>query len=407
MPFYEHNDRKVSAMRVIEDLKPAGLKGKKVLVRVDFNVPLSDGTVTDDTRVRAALPTIEYLRDAGARIILMSHLGRPAGKGYEEAFSIKPAARVLSRLIGHPVATVDAVTGPEVEKAAAALADGDVLMIENVRFDAREKKNDPAMAQELADVADIYVDDAFGTAHRAHASTEGVAHLLPSYAGFLMSREVNALSNMLDDPAHPFLAILGGSKVSDKCGVIDRMIDRADAIIIGGGMCFTFLAAKGLSVGTSLLEEEWVERAGAMLDKALKAGVDILLPIDVVCADEFKESAQVCTCGIDAIPDDMMGLDIGPATWSCYREAIAKAKTVFWNGPMGVFEMKPFEGGTKVVAEALARNKSACTIIGGGDSVAAIKKFGLEGEYTFVSTGGGASMQLVEGVALPGVAALC
>jgi len=393
-------------MRVIEDLKPADLKGKKVLVRVDFNVPLSEGTVTDDTRIRAALPTIDYLMDAGARIILMSHLGRPAGTGYEEAYSIAPAARVLSKLIGQEVKTVAEVTGPTVEQAADALEDGQVLMVENVRFDAREKKNDPAMAAEYAKIADIYVNDAFGTAHRAHASTEGVAHLLPSYAGLLMTREVQTLSNMLDEPVHPFVAILGGSKVSDKFGVIDRMIDKADTIIIGGGMCFTFLKAQGISVGKSLLEEDWVERAGEMLEKAKAKGVDLMLPVDIICADEFSESAKTCTCPADSIPDDMMGLDIGPATWSYYKEAIAKAKTVFWNGPMGVFEMKPFEGGTRAVAEAVAHNKQAATIIGGGDSVAAIKKFGLADEVTFISTGGGASMQLVEGVPLPGVEAL-
>ena len=393
----------MSDIKTIDSLDAAG---KKVLVRVDFNVPVKDGVVTDDTRIRAALPTIEKLVADGARVILMSHLGRPSGTGYEEAFSLRPAALRLSELLGKPVVFATDTVGEDAQAKAAALRDGDVMLLENLRFDKREKKNDLAFCEQLAALADVYVNDAFGTAHRAHASTAGVAALLPAYAGYLMTREVSTLSGMLDEPKRPFVAILGGSKVSDKIKVIDALIDKCDTLIIGGGMCFTFLMAQGLSVGTSLKEEDWVERAGEMLAKAKERGVELLLPVDVVVADRFAEDADHVTVMADSIPNDMMGLDIGAGTAAMYAEAISKAKMVFWNGPMGVFEMDAFAAGTKAVAEAVAANVDADTIIGGGDSVAAVNKFDLADQMTFISTGGGASMELVQGEKLPGVEAL-
>ena len=393
----------MSNIKTIDELDGAG---KRALVRVDFNVPVKDGVVTDDTRIRAALPTIEKLVDDGARVILMSHLGRPAGTGFEEAYTLRPAALRLSELLGKPVAFATDTVGEDAQAKAASLRDGDVLVLENLRFDKREKKNDPAFCAELAALGEVYVNDAFGTAHRAHASTAGVAALLPAYAGYLMQREVGTLMGMLDDPKRPFVAILGGSKVSDKIKVIDALIDKCDILIIGGGMCFTFLASKGLSVGTSLMEEDWIERAGEMIAKAEERGVDLLLPVDVICADKFAEDAATKAVPVDAIPDDMMGLDIGAGTAALYGDAIKKAATVFWNGPMGVFEMDAFAAGTKAVAEAVAANEAADTIIGGGDSVAAVNKFGLADKMTFISTGGGASMELVQGEKLPGVEAL-
>ena len=393
----------MSNIKTIDELDGAG---KRVLVRVDFNVPVKDGVVTDDTRIRAALPTIEKLVGDGARVILMSHLGRPAGTGFEEAYTLRPAALRLSELLGKPVAFATDTVGEDARAKAASLRDGDVLVLENLRFDKREKKNDPTFCAELAALGEVYVNDAFGTAHRAHASTAGVAALLPAYAGYLMQREVGTLTGMLDDPKRPFVAILGGSKVSDKIKVIDALIDKCDTLIIGGGMCFTFLASKGLSVGTSLMEEDWIERAGEMIAKAEERGVDLLLPVDVICADKFAEDAATKAVPVDAIPDDMMGLDIGAGTAALYGDAIKKAATVFWNGPMGVFEMDAFAAGTKAVAEAVAANEAADTIIGGGDSVAAVNKFGLADKMTFISTGGGASMELVQGEKLPGVEAL-
>ena len=393
-------------MSDIKTIEGVDVRGKRVIVRVDFNVPIKDGVVSDDTRIRAALPTIEYLASNGAKVILMSHLGRPAGEGFEEKFTLAPAAARLGELIEAKVSFADDTVGADARAKAAALNEGEILVLENLRFDKREKKNDASFCEELASLADIYVNDAFGTAHRAHASTAGAAALLPSYAGFLLAGEVATLTGMLDAPNRPFVAILGGSKVSDKVGVIDALIDKADTIIIGGGMCFTFLLAQGKAVGTSLKEEEWVERAGAMIEKARAAGVKLLLPVDVVAVDAFAEDARTQVCSADAIPADMMGLDIGPETEKIYAAAIAEGSTVFWNGPMGVFDMKAFEHGTRAVAEAVAANKAAATIIGGGDSVAAVNKFGLAGEMTFISTGGGASMELVEGKELPGVAAL-
>ena len=393
-------------MADIKTIEGVDVRGKRVLVRVDFNVPVKDGVVGDDTRIRAALPTISYLVEHGAKVILMSHLGRPAGEGYEEKFTLAPAAARLAELIDAPVVFASDTIGEDARAKAANLSDGSIVVLENLRFDKREKKNDPAFCEELASLADLYVNDAFGTAHRAHASTAGVAALLPSYAGFLLAGEVDTLSGMLDAPERPFVAILGGSKVSDKVGVIDALIDKADTIIIGGGMCFTFLLAEGKQVGTSLKEEDWVERAGEMIQKAKAAGVKLLLPVDIVAADAFAEDAAKVTCDADSIPEDMMGLDIGPKTEELYASAIAQGATVFWNGPMGVFEMKAFEHGTKAVAEAVAANTQAATIIGGGDSVAAVNKFELADQMTFISTGGGASMELVESKPLPGVEAL-
>ena len=393
-------------MADIKTIDELDARGKRALVRVDFNVPVKDGAVADDTRIRAALPTIERLVEQGARVVLMSHLGRPAGEGFEEAFTLRPAAQRLSELLGKPVVFATDTVGPDAQAKAASLRDGDVLVVENLRFDKREKKNDPAFCEELAALGDVYVNDAFGTAHRAHASTAGVAALLPAYAGYLMQREVATLSGMLEAPRRPFAAILGGSKVSDKIKVIDALMDTCDTLVIGGGMCFTFLLAQGKAVGTSLKEEDWVERAAAMIAKAEERGVKLLLPVDVVCADRFAEDAEMLTVSVDDIPDGMMGLDIGPETAKLYADAVAEAKTVFWNGPMGVFEMAAFEAGTKAVAEAVAANPDADTVIGGGDSVAAVNKFGLAEQMTFISTGGGASMELVQGEALPGVEAL-
>ena len=391
------------AVNTIDSINAAG---KRVLVRVDFNVPIKDGVVTDATRIIAALPTIEKLVEQGARVILMSHRGRPSGTGFEAEFSLEPAARKLSEILGVPVQFAADTVGEDAQAKAAALEDGQILVIENLRFDKREKKNDPEFCKELAALGELYVNDAFGTAHRAHASTAGVAELLPAYAGYLMEREVATLTGMLDEPKRPFVAILGGSKVSDKIKVIDALMDKADTLIIGGGMCFTFLLSQGKKVGASLKEEDWVSRAADMMAKAEEKGVKLLLPVDVVVADRFAEDAATATVSVDDIPEDMMGLDIGPETARLYCDAIAGASSVFWNGPMGVFEMQAFEAGTKAVALAVAENAAADTIIGGGDSVAAVNKFDLADKMTFISTGGGASMELVQGEELPGVKAL-
>jgi phosphoglycerate kinase len=386
-------------------VKDVDVRGKRVLVRVDFNVPLADGSVTDDTRVRAALPTLRYLVDHGARVIVMSHLGRPKGEP-DPQFSLRPVRRVLQRLLGRNVVFVDDIVGSEAHEAADRMVDGEIIMLENVRFNPGEKSNDPEFAKALASLADIYVNDAFGAAHRAHASTAGVAQFLPAYAGMLLSREVETLTSMLTNPERPFVAILGGSKVSDKIGVIDQLLECVDTLLIGGGMCFTFLVAKGINVGRSLVEDEWVEHAKQMLEKALERDVEIVLPVDFVVADQIAEDVDTTIVGREEIPSGMMGLDIGPTTSELFKGAIGTARTIFWNGPMGVFELKPFETGTREVAMAVARNNRAVSVIGGGDSVAALKKFDLEERVRFVSTGGGASMKLLERAPLPGVEAL-
>ena len=384
------------------------VEGKRIIMRVDFNVPLKDGVVTDDTRIKAAIPTIKYLKEHGAGIVLMSHLGRPKGDGPEPELSLKPAAEKLAELTGYDVKFVDDTYG---EKAAAAVAEvkpGDILVLENVRFDKREKKNDPEIAKKLASYGDIFVLDAFGTAHRAQGSVVGPAAYIPAVAGFLLEKEVDTLTSIFAEPERPFVAIVGGSKVSSKITVLDRLIDSADTLIVGGGMAYTFFLAKGYTVGTSLQEPDYVDEAKKLLKKAEDKGVKLLLPVDNVVTDDFDNPAVKEVVDSDKIPDDRMGMDIGTKTRELYADAIKGAKTVFWNGPMGVFEKDEFADGTKAVAEAVAEVKAngGTSIIGGGDSVAAINKFGLAPKMSWISTGGGASMELVEGKALPGVEAL-
>ncbi len=389
----------------VEDID---VKGKRVLVRVDFNVPLYEGTVVDDTRIREALPTINYLTEHGARVIIVSHLGRPSGGGqFESQFSMMPAAMRLIQLLGKPVTVIGGtqIAGEEALAASLALKDGQIMMLENLRFDDGEKRNDLRFVKRLASLCDLCVNDAFGAAHRAHASISGIAEFVPTVGGKLLAKEVNTLHAMLEKPEHPFVAILGGSKVSDKIGIIENLMDVADTIIVGGAMCFTFLAAQGYSVGTSKMEADMVDVAAGMLAAARERGVKLMIPVDVVCADMFAEGARTCVAPVNAIPDDMMGLDIGPATADAYCAAVAEGALVFWNGPMGVFEFPSFEAGTRAVAEAVAACQGQ-TVIGGGDSVAAIKKFGLAAEVDFISTGGGASMRLLEGKPLPGIDAL-
>lgn len=393
-------------MNTIKTLDKADVSGKRVLLRVDFNVPLHGKTVTDDTRIRACLPTINYLLDHNAKLIILSHLGRPAGTGYQKEFSLGPVAKRLSELIDRPVKMAEDVIGDKTIATALDLKEGEVLLLENLRFEPGEKANDIYFAKWLASMGEVFVNDAFGAAHRAHASIVGIPKFLPAYAGLLLEREVKTLTNMLENPEHPFVAVLGGSKVSDKVAIIDTLIDKCDTLIIGGGMCFTFLLAEGYSVGTSLKEDDWVDRAREMLEKAEEKGCKILLPTDVVVADRFSPDAAAVTVTVDEIPETMMGLDIGPETSEQYAAAIAEAATVFWNGPMGVFEFKAFADGTREVAEAIAANQSAETVVGGGDSVSAVNMFGLADKMSFISTGGGASMKLVEGAELPGVEAL-
>jgi phosphoglycerate kinase len=396
------------AKKTLSSLTSADLAGKKVFVRVDFNVPQDEsGAITDDTRIRAALPTINYLIAAGAKTILASHLGRP--KGVTESLRLNPVAVRLSELLGKPVIKCDDCIGDLVAQAVAGMANGDVLLLENVRFYPEEEKNDPEFAQKLAGVADLYVNDAFGAAHRAHASTEGVTkYLKPAVAGFLLDKELQYLSGAVDNPQRPLAAIIGGSKVSSKIGVIENLLDKVDKLFIGGGMIFTFFKAQGLSVGKSLVEEDKLELATALTAKAKAKGVQFLLPTDVVVADAFKPDANSQTVSVDCIPDGWMGLDIGPDSIATFQAALADCKTIVWNGPMGVFEFDQFAVGTEAIARTLAdlTAKGAITIIGGGDSVAAVEKVGVSGQMSHISTGGGASLELLEGKVLPGIAAL-
>lgn len=383
--------------KTIRDFDP---KGKRVLVRCDFNVPLDGTTITDDRRITEALPTIEYLRERGGRVILCSHLGRP--KGVTPEFSLAPVAARLGELLGRPVPLLTDCVGPDVESAVFAMGDGDVVLLENVRFHAEEEQNDAAFAASLARLAEVYVNDAFGTAHRAHASTEGVAHLLPGYAGFLIEKELKYLGEALNAPKRPFVAILGGAKVKDKIAVIESLLPKVDTLIIGGGMAFTFLKARGFEIGKSLLDESNLAFAGDVLGRA---GEKIQLPTDVVVASELGANAATDVVAADSIPSDMAGFDIGPESVARFSAIVSGAGTVVWNGPMGVFELGPFASGTRMLAEALAKSE-AITIVGGGDSAAAVEEFGLSDKMTHVSTGGGASLEFLEGKTLPGIAAL-
>ena len=379
-------------------------EGKTAVMRCDFNVPLKDGEITDDTRIRAALPSINYLIEQGARIVIMSHLGRPKGKPNPE-MSLAPVAARLSEYLGKEVKFVSSpvVVDENVKKAAAELKPGDVMLIENVRFRAEEEKNDHDFAGELSELGDIFVQEAFGTSHRAHASTTGIADFIPAVSGFLIEKELKFLGSAVDDPVRPFAAIMGGATVKDKIPVITNLLDKVDILIIGGGMAYTFFKAQGHSIGKSLLDEEGLDLAGDILKLAKEKGVEFLLPVDVVCADEFANDSPHDVYDIDSIPDDRMGLDIGPKTIALYKEALSKAKTIVWNGPMGVLEMENFAVGTKAIAECLAES-DATTVIGGGDSAAAVAQFGLEDKMTHISTGGGASLEFLEGRELPGIA---
>lgn len=382
------------------------VKGKRVLVRCDFNVPMQDGKITDDTRIVSALPTIDYLTEHGAKVILMSHMGRPKGEPVKE-YSLEPVAQKLSELTGKKVifAASDRVVDASVETAAANLAEGEIMLLENVRFRKEETKNEAGFAKELASLGDIFVNDAFGTAHRAHASTAGIADYLPCVSGFLIEKEVKFLGSAVENPKRPFVAIMGGAKVGDKIPVIENLLKKVDVLIIGGGMSYTFFKAEGLEIGTSILDEDNVQLASQLLKKAEESGVKMLLPVDTICAKEFKNDTEFAAFDKDKIPADYMGMDIGPKTIKLYEEAIAKAATVVWNGPMGVFEMPNFAKGTRAVAEALAES-DAVTIIGGGDSAAACEQFGLKDKMTHISTGGGASLEFLEGKTLPGIAVI-
>ena len=388
--------------KTIEDIN---VKGKRVLVRCDFNVPLNEkGKITNDNRIVAALPIIKYLMDHGARVILCSHLGRPKGE-FKPEFSLKPVAKRLSELLEREVPLAEDVVGPSAHALAEKLQDGDVMLIENVRFHAEETKNDPEFAKQLASLAEIYVNDAFGTAHRAHASTEGVAHYLPAVAGFLIGKEISIMGGALENPEHPFLAIIGGSKVSDKIGVINNLLNKVDVLIIGGGMAYTFQKAMGGRIGNSIHEDDKMELAKELLAKAAYKGVRIVLPVDNEAGNAFSNDCLHITVHAQEIPDGFEGMDIGPVTREIFAGEIARAKTIVWNGPVGVCEFPTFAAGTRAVAEAVAKN-TGVTIIGGGDSAAAITQMGLADKVTHVSTGGGASLEFLEGIELPGIAAL-
>jgi phosphoglycerate kinase len=384
-------------------VRDAPVEGKRVLVRVDFNVPLAGSEVEDDARIRAALPTIELLRERGAALVLVSHLGRP--KGVDPALSMAPVAARLGELLGAPVELAPGVVGSEVERLARRLGPAEVLMLENSRFEQGETSNDPELAGRLASLAELYVNDAFGAAHRAHATTEGVARLLPAYAGLLLEREVRELTAVRDDPARPLCVVLGGAKVSDKIGVMERFLETADEIAVGGAMCFSFFSAQGIATGDSLVEEEGVKLAGRVLELAESSACNFRLPFDLVLGREPAADAERLELDGVEVPDGWMGLDIGPATAREYAAAIGRAGTVFWNGPMGVFELEPFAAGTRAVAEAVAA-ADGTTVVGGGDSAAALARFGLADRIDWLSTGGGASLELMEGRELPGVEAL-
>lgn len=387
----------------LNTIRDYDFSGKRVVIRVDFNVPLKDGVVTDDTRIKSALPTINYLLDHGASLVVMTHLGRPKGKKNPE-FSLKPVAKKFAEDLGRDVQLADDVIGPEVEAQVKALKPGQVLLLENVRFYAEEEANDPAFAKKLASYGDVYVNDAFGTAHRAHASTEGIAHYLPAYAGFLIEKEVKFMAPLLENPARPFVVIIGGSKVSSKISVLESMLKTADTMIIGGGMAYTFKKVLGFKIGQSIFEPDYVDVAKKFLEDAKKKGVKVILPVDNLCGDSFDEHTPVSLYEGD-IPDDKQGMDIGPKTIELIRQALEGAKSVVWNGPMGVFEFDEFAHGTEEVAKMLAES-DATTVVGGGDSVAAVNKFNLASKISHVSTGGGASLEFLEGKVLPGIKAL-
>lgn len=383
-------------------IKDIDVKGKRVLVRVDFNVPLDEGKVADDTRIRAALPTINYLREKGAKLILVTHLGRP--KGITESLRLDPVAKRLEEL-GVSVKKLNQCIGDEVVSTVNSMKEGDVVLLENVRFYPEEEKNEPKFAEALANLADIYVNDAFGTAHRAHASTEGVARILPAVAGFLIEKEINFFSKVLENPERPFIAVLGGAKVSDKIGVIKNLLQKVDYLLIGGGMAYTFLKALGYEVGKSICEDDKLSLAKELINLAKEKNVDLVLPIDVVVADKFAPDANTKVVPVSQIPSDWQGLDIGPQTREIFSQKVSRAKTIVWNGPLGVFEMDAFSNGTKVVGEAIA-NTDALKVVGGGETAEAVEKFGLADRMTHVSTGGGASLEFLEGKVLPGVAIL-
>ncbi len=389
--------------KTIRDIE---LKGKKVIVRCDFNVPQKDGAITDDNRIKAALPTINYLREQGAKVILMSHLGRPKGEPKME-FTLKPVAERLSRLLGAEVKfqSCPQVVCDTIREMAASLNEGEVMLLENVRFRKEETDNGAEFAKELSELGEIFVQEAFGTAHRAHASTAGIADYLPAVSGFLIEKEVKFLGDALESPERPFVAIMGGAKVGDKIPVIENLLKKVDTLIIGGGMSYTFFKAMGLEIGTSILDEANIDLASQLIEKAEAAGVKLLLPVDVVCAKEFANDTETKLTAREDIPADMMGLDIGPATVELYGKALKEAKTIVWNGPLGVFEMPTFEKGTKAIAEILAES-AATTIIGGGDSAAAAEQFGLADKMSHISTGGGASLEFLEGKVLPGIAVI-
>lgn len=387
-------------------IKDVNFEGKRALVRCDFNVPMEDGKITDDGRIKAALPTIKYLVEAKAKVILMSHLGRPKGEPKAQ-FSLSKVADRLAELVGQPVkfAQSDVVVDDRVRKIASELQNGEIMLLENVRYRKEETDNDLHFAKELSELGDIFVQEAFGTAHRAHASTAGIAEYLPAVSGFLIEKEVKFLGDAVADPKRPFVAIMGGAKVADKIKVIDNLLEKVDTLIIGGGMSYTFFKAKGYEIGSSILDENGIELAKEIMDKASKLNKDLVLPVDIVVADKFENDANTKTVDAESIPSDMMGLDIGPKTIEIFNKKISEAKTVVWNGPVGVFEMESFAKGTRAVADALAES-DCISIIGGGDSAAAIKKFGLEDKMTHISTGGGASLEFLEGRELPGIAVI-